>query len=113
VENLPVFGAIVLVISLTGVRGGLVDTLCVLVLAARLCQSLVHLSRPQTDAVVAVRFSFFSVQLLCFLALIVIAVRQGGDLPGVADAERHGARPAAQRLDSARPRRFMINHTVN
>jgi hypothetical protein len=27
----------------------------------------------QTDAFVAVRFSFFCVQLVCFLALIVIA----------------------------------------
>ena len=77
VENLPVFGAIVLVISLAHVGGVLVDTLCVLVLAARVCQSLVHLSRRQTDAVVAVRFSFFSVQLICFLWLIVIAVRHG------------------------------------
>lgn len=77
VENLPVFGAIVFVISALGIDGVAVDTLCTAVLIARVCQSLVHLSRPQTDAVVAVRFSFFSVQLLCFLALIFIAAHQG------------------------------------
>ena len=75
VENLPVFGAIVLVISAIGVNGPIVDSLCTTVLIARILQSLVHVSHVQTDAFVAVRFSFFSVQLVCFLALIVMAAR--------------------------------------
>ena len=75
VENLPVFGAIVLVISAIGVNGPVVDSLCTIVLIARIVQSLVHVSHVQTDAFVAVRFSFFSVQLVCFLALIVMVVR--------------------------------------
>ena len=75
VENLPVFGAIVFAISATGVSGFAVDALCTLVLIARICQSLVHVSHPQTDALVAVRFSFFSVQLICFFALIVMVAR--------------------------------------
>jgi uncharacterized MAPEG superfamily protein len=75
VENLPVFGAIVLVISAIGVNGPMVDSLCTTVLIARILQSLVHVSHVQTDAFVAVRFSFFSVQLVCFLALIVMAAR--------------------------------------
>src|SRR6185295_17759062 len=75
VENLPVFGAIVFVISAIGVDGFAVDALCTIVLVARVCQSLVHVSHAQTDAFVAVRFSFFSIQLISFLALIVIAVR--------------------------------------
>src|SRR5262245_51816791 len=77
VENLPVFGAIVWVISALGIDGALVDSLCVAVLVARVCQSTIHVSHRQTDAFVAVRFSFFSVQLVCFLALIVIAARHG------------------------------------
>ena len=75
VENLPVFGAIVLAISAVGVKGLAVDWLCTIVLIARVVQSLVHVSHVQTDAFVAVRFSFFSVQLACFLALIVIVAR--------------------------------------
>ena len=75
VENLPVFGAIVLVISAIGVNGPMVDSLCTTVLIARIVQSLMHVSHVQTDAFVAVRFSFFSVQLVCFLALIVMAAR--------------------------------------
>ena len=77
VENLPVFGAIVLVISAMGITGPLVNALCVTVLVARICQSLVHVSHVQTDAFVAVRFSFFSVQLICFLALIAVAACHG------------------------------------
>jgi hypothetical protein len=34
-------------------------------------------SHVQTDAFVAVRFSFFCVQLVCFLALIAIAAWYG------------------------------------
>jgi uncharacterized MAPEG superfamily protein len=77
VENLPVFGAIVFVISAIGVNGPVVDSLCAIVLIARVCQSLVRVSHVQTDAFVAVRFSFFCVQLACFLTLIVIAAGHG------------------------------------
>ena len=75
VENLPVFGAIVFVISAIGVNGFAVDALCTVVLIARIVQSLVHVSHEQTDLFVAIRFSFFSIQLVCFLALIVMVAR--------------------------------------
>src|SRR5262249_16347260 len=44
VENLPVFGAIVLVISTIGVTGPAVNGLCTIVLFARVCQTLTHVS---------------------------------------------------------------------
>jgi uncharacterized MAPEG superfamily protein len=75
VENLPVFGAIVFVMSAIGVDGVAVDSLCTIILIARVCQSLIQVSHAQTDVFVAVRFSFFSMQLVSFLALIVICVR--------------------------------------
>ncbi|VVN73511.1 hypothetical protein PS726_00560 [Pseudomonas fluorescens] len=77
VENLPVFGVIVFVITALDVNGAAVNYLSALVLIARVCQSLVHVSHEQTNAFVAVRFTFFSVQLVCFLALIVIAAGYG------------------------------------
>jgi uncharacterized MAPEG superfamily protein len=77
VENLPVYGAIVLVITALDMHGSTIDLLCVLALAARICQSLVHVSHVQTNAFVAVRFSFLCVQLGCFLALITMAARHG------------------------------------
>ena len=59
IENLPVFGAIVYVITAIGLQGPMVDALCIAILAARICQSTVHVSHVQTDAFVAVRFSFY------------------------------------------------------
>ena len=74
IETLPVFGAIVYVITAIGLQGPMVDALCIAILVARVVQSTVHVSQVQTDKVVAIRFSFYSVQLVSFLVLIVMAV---------------------------------------
>ena len=74
IENLPVFGAIVLALYASGVSGPAADRLCMAVLVARVVQSTIHVSHVQTDAFVSVRFSFFCVQLAAFLALIVLIV---------------------------------------
>ena len=76
IENLPVFGAIVFALYVSGVRGAAADYPAIAVLAARVAQSLVHVSFVQTDAVVSVRFTFFSIQLACFIWLIVLVVRK-------------------------------------
>jgi uncharacterized MAPEG superfamily protein len=76
IENLPVFGAIVIALHVSGASGPVADFASIAVLAARVMQSLVHVSLPQTSSVVAVRFSFLLVQLVCFFTLIVIIVRQ-------------------------------------
>jgi len=73
VENLPVFAAIVLAICASGTSGPFVDFASICVLAARVMQSLVHVCLFQTSSVVAVRFSFLLVQVVCFFALIVLA----------------------------------------
>jgi uncharacterized MAPEG superfamily protein len=78
VENLPVFGAVVLALQAGGVRGPMVSWLCIGVVAARVVQSLVHVSFVQTNAVVSVRFAFFVVQLVAFLSLSAIIVRHVG-----------------------------------
>jgi len=69
VENLPVFTALVVVILATGSKSPLLDALAVVVVAARVCQSLVHVGLPQSQAVIAVRFSFFLVQALSMLSM--------------------------------------------
>jgi len=78
VENLPVFGAIVLALHVAGVGGRVVDVLSGAVLVSRVLQSLVHVSHSQTDAFVSVRFSLLCVQLVSFAALLVILVRHAG-----------------------------------
>jgi uncharacterized MAPEG superfamily protein len=77
IENLPVFGAIVYLITIVDLQGPWVDALCIATLVARVIQSCVHISHEQTNAFVAVRFSFYSVQVVSFLVLIVMAAKQG------------------------------------
>ena len=78
IENLPVFGAIVFALFVSGVGGPTVNYLSISVLAARIVQSLVHVSFAQTNSVVAVRFTFFCIQIASFLMLIAMIVRSTG-----------------------------------
>jgi len=71
VENLPVYGAIVLVATLAGRHGQLLDGLSVAVLCARVCQTSIHLAFVQTERAVSYRFSFFTVQLIAMLWMAV------------------------------------------
>ena len=75
IENLPVFGAIVFALYVNQLSGATISYLCIAVLVARVMQSMVHVGLPQTNAVSAVRFMFFFVQIACFVALIVMIVR--------------------------------------
>ena len=74
VENLPVFGAIVLALHVSSVGGATVNGVSVAILVARMAQSLVHVCLPQTNAVVSVRFLFFFIQIVGFLWLTAIIV---------------------------------------
>ena len=72
VENLPVFGAIVLALYVGNVASAFVNALAVAVLVGRIMQSLVHVCLVQTNTVSAVRFGFFLVQIASFLWLTAI-----------------------------------------
>ena len=74
IENLPVFGAIVVGLYVGNVASPLVDALAITVLIARILQSLVHVCFVQTNALASVRFAFFFVQIACFLWLVGIIV---------------------------------------
>jgi uncharacterized MAPEG superfamily protein len=78
VENLPVFGAIVLGLYAGNVASALVNALAVSVLVARIVQSLVHVCFVQTNTVASVRFGFFSVQIVSFLWLTGILLTKLG-----------------------------------
>jgi uncharacterized MAPEG superfamily protein len=72
IENLPVFGVIVLALHAGNVTSTLVDALAVTVLIGRILQSLVHVCFVHTNTVASVRFTFFFVQFVCFFWLIGI-----------------------------------------
>jgi uncharacterized MAPEG superfamily protein len=69
VENLPVFGSIILLTSLCGVASSWVDALALVILVARVAQSSVHMARRESARTVSVRFTFFLVQVLCMIVL--------------------------------------------
>lgn len=75
VENLPVFGAIVFAAHVSGIGGSTVGSLSIIVLVARVAQSLVHVCFEQTNTIAGVRFAFFFAQLVAFAGLIVMIVR--------------------------------------
>jgi len=77
IENLPVFGAIVFALEVSGTEGLLIDSLSICILVARVIQSLIHVSFVQSSPVVSARFTFFSVQLASFFVLIAMVAAHG------------------------------------
>ncbi len=76
VENLPVYGAVALAAALSEVGGRELDALAVTFLAARIGQSLVHITRPQTELVAALRFGLYFVQVVCVVSMgVLVALR--------------------------------------
>lgn len=72
VENLPVYTAIVVALLATGIKGPILDALALTILAARICQSSIHVTLEQTNAIAALRFTFFFIQAVCMIAMGVI-----------------------------------------
>jgi uncharacterized MAPEG superfamily protein len=69
IENLPVFGAIVLIAAAARLAPPGFDELAVATVVARMAQSSVHMLLAETATMVAWRFTFFSVQLLAMFAM--------------------------------------------
>jgi len=67
-ENLPIFGALVLTGVATGLSTALFATLCTVAVIARMVQSVIHLSSGSATAV-NFRFFAFLVQLVCFAGI--------------------------------------------
>ena len=67
IENLPVYGAIVVCATAAGVTGPVMDKLAMVILAARIAQSLVHIAAPPSDFMASVRFVLFFAQAVCMI----------------------------------------------
>lgn len=65
VENLPVYGAVVLAAVATGVSSPWLDGLALTLLVARIVQSLLHVALEPTEVIAGARFGFFCVQVVC------------------------------------------------
>lgn len=72
-ENLPLFAAVVLIGAVIGADAPALDRLAQVYLLARVGQSVTHVSSG-SDSAVQVRFGFFSVQLVCLIAMMLLTV---------------------------------------
>lgn len=68
-ENLPVFAAIVFALHASNTASPLIDVLSGIVMAARVCQTCVHVGFVQSKSIVFLRFLFFVAQLIAFLIM--------------------------------------------
>lgn len=67
VENLPVYGAIVVAAIVAGVHSPILDALALVLLAARILQSSIHVAFEPTEALAGARFGFFAIQVVCMI----------------------------------------------
>lgn len=72
VENLPVFGAIVLIATAANFDSPDFGRLAAVTLAARILQTCVHALFSETNVTIGIRFALFSIQLLVMLTMIVV-----------------------------------------
>ena len=75
-ENLPIFASLVLIGAHVGVSGVLFQLAAFTVLPARVLQSIAHIASGRNRAVLA-RFTFFTIQLLCFAVMLALLVAHG------------------------------------
>ena len=69
VENLPLFGAVVIAAVATGTSSPALDLLALTFLGARIMQTLVHVLPTPNSSWGAIRFTFFLIQLACMVAM--------------------------------------------
>ena len=77
VENLPVFGALAILASLTHTTSALVDVLACAIMAARIGQTTTHVAFRESKRSVSVRFGFFMVQHGSMVAMGVLIAAHG------------------------------------
>ncbi len=75
IENLPVYAAIVVAMLAAKAAGPALDALAVVILAARICQSAIHILLAQTELVAAVRFAFYFAQVIAMLGMSALIAR--------------------------------------
>lgn len=72
IENLPIYGAIVVVAVVAGAEGPALDILAVVFMVCRVGQTVVHVAFKQTNVVVAFRSIFYNAQWACMVAMAIL-----------------------------------------
>jgi uncharacterized MAPEG superfamily protein len=71
VENLPVYGAVVVAAIAAQAQSPVMDALALAFIAARILQSLTHTLLVETNTTVLIRFLFFLAQVACMVWMAV------------------------------------------
>jgi uncharacterized MAPEG superfamily protein len=75
VENLPIYTAIVVAIIVTGIQSHTLDVLAVVLLVARIFQTIVHITLRPTNFATSLRFALFAIQLVSMICMgVLVAV---------------------------------------
>lgn len=74
VENLPVYGAIVLALVVSKLNSSTLDLLALTIMASRIVQTMTHISFEETSTAVSVRFTFFIFQFVCMFWMGIYVV---------------------------------------
>lgn len=74
VENLPVFGAVILALYASGLSSALAGCLAVIVLVARVLQSIIHVVFEQTNVIASLRFAFFLTQIISMVTIAGLVI---------------------------------------
>jgi uncharacterized MAPEG superfamily protein len=69
VENLPIYGAVVVALLATGLRSPLIDGFSLVMLIARIGQTLVHIVPPPTEISASLRFALYCLQIVCITTM--------------------------------------------
>ncbi len=69
IENLPLFGFLVFCLHVAGISSSTIDTAALIVLPARIAQSLIHVMVRETTLTTSVRFAFFMTQFVAFCVM--------------------------------------------
>jgi len=68
-ENLPLYAALVVAIVATGAVHPVLDALALVMMVARVGQTVTHIVFMQTRLAVSVRFTLFCTQVVCMVAI--------------------------------------------
>jgi uncharacterized MAPEG superfamily protein len=77
-ENLPLYTAVVIALLVTKASSPWLDALVIILLAARIAQSTLHIGLKQTEFVAGARFSFYAIQVVCMIIMGVWAAVAAG-----------------------------------
>ena len=76
VENLPVYGAVVVAIVAADIHAEILDVLALVFMGARIVHSAIHVGFEHTNVVAGARFAFFFVQVICMAWMGLYVVLQ-------------------------------------